>query len=263
MLALEPRVVDALWAGLQPRLPVREEVHHPLGCHRARIADREVFEAVLFRLVTGCSWDVAGRLGKGGETTLRTRYNEWNAQGAFDALVTEAIEGYDRIVGVDLSDASVDASLPQGALRRARAPAKALLTEANQGGSGRCCATGAVFLLAGPPTAPTATTRHCSSPPWPPQSTAGCFATSRPCTSTAAMPGTRYAASVTTSASTTSYGPPNAAGALPAANPGPSRWECAGPSNAPTRGYRTSANYAAAPTATPKHASDNSHWPSP
>ena len=111
MLALEPRVVDALWAGLQPRLAVRERRWHPLGCHRVRIPDREVFEAVLFRLVTGCSWDVAGRLGRGGETTLRTRYNEWNAHGVFDALVTEAIEGYDRIVGVDLSEASVDASL--------------------------------------------------------------------------------------------------------------------------------------------------------
>ena len=111
MLALVPRVVDALWAGFEPQIPQREQRWHPLGCHRRRIPDREVFEAVLFRLVTGCSWDVAGRLGKGGETTLRVRYNAWNADGAFDRLVSEAIEGYDRIVGVDLSDASVDASV--------------------------------------------------------------------------------------------------------------------------------------------------------
>ena len=111
MLAMEPRVVDALWAAVEPQLPEREQRVHPLGCHRPRIADREVFEAILFRLVTGCSWDVAGRLGKGSETTLRTRYNEWNAHGVFDRLVQEAIEGYDRIVGVDLSDVSVDASL--------------------------------------------------------------------------------------------------------------------------------------------------------
>ena len=91
MLALVPRVVDALWAAFEPQLPEREESVHPLGCHRPRIADRDVFEAVLLRLVTGCSWDVAGRLGRGGETTLRTRYNEWNAHGAFDALVAEAI----------------------------------------------------------------------------------------------------------------------------------------------------------------------------
>ena len=55
MLALEPRVVDAV----EPQLPPREPVSHPLGCHRRRIPDREVFEAILFRLVTGCSWDVA------------------------------------------------------------------------------------------------------------------------------------------------------------------------------------------------------------
>ena len=111
MLALTPRVVDALWAAFEPQIPEREPPVHPLGCHRRRIADRDVFEAVLFRLVTGCSWDVAGRLGKGSETTLRNRYNEWNAHGAFDALVAEAIDGYDRIVGLDLTEASVDGSV--------------------------------------------------------------------------------------------------------------------------------------------------------
>lgn len=110
MLALEPRVVDAVWAAVEPELPPREPVSHPLGCHRRRIPDRCVFEAILFRLVTGCSWDVAGRLGKGGETTLRTRYNAWNAHGVFDRVVTEALEGYDRIVGLDLSDVAVDGS---------------------------------------------------------------------------------------------------------------------------------------------------------
>lgn len=111
MLALAPRVVDALWGAFGPQIPEREEPVHPLGCHRPRIAGRDVFEAILFRLVTGCSWDVAGRLGRGGETTLRNRYNEWNADGAFDRLAAEALDGYDRVVGLDLSDASVDGSV--------------------------------------------------------------------------------------------------------------------------------------------------------
>lgn len=111
MLALAPRVVDALWAAFEPQIPEREEPVHPLGCHRRRIADRDVFEAILFRLVTGCSWDVAGRLGKGSETTLRNRYNDWNADGAFGRLVAEAIDGYDRVVGLDLSEVSVDGSI--------------------------------------------------------------------------------------------------------------------------------------------------------
>lgn len=83
---------------------------HPLGCHRPRRDDRECFEAILHRLVTGCSWDVAGRLGKGSETTLRRRFNEWTDAGVFDELADEAIEGYDRIVGLDLSEVAVDGS---------------------------------------------------------------------------------------------------------------------------------------------------------
>ena len=111
MLALEPAVVDAIWQSFAAYLPRREEALHPLGCHRPRISDRDCFEAILFRLVTGCSWDVAGRLGKGGETTLRRRRDEWVAAGAFEHLVEEAIKAFDKMIGLDLSEVSVDGSL--------------------------------------------------------------------------------------------------------------------------------------------------------
>jgi transposase len=111
MLALSPAVVDAVWAAFCAHLPERRDKPHPLGCHRPRISDRECFEAILFRLVTGCSWDVAGRLGKGSETTLRRRRDEWMAAGVFELLVTEALGGYDRVIGLDLSEVSVDGSL--------------------------------------------------------------------------------------------------------------------------------------------------------
>ena len=121
MVALGLRVVGALFAAFEPRFPKGRRSLRPLGCHRRRIAGRDVFEAVVFRLVTGCSWDVAGRLGRRGEATLRNRYNEWNADGAFDRLAAEAVGGHDRIVGVDLAEASVDASIhkaPCGASRK-------------------------------------------------------------------------------------------------------------------------------------------------
>jgi transposase len=111
MLALKPTVVDAIWLSFAAYLPTRGEITHPLGCHRPRISDRDCFEAILFRLVTGCSWDVAGRLGKGGETTLRRRRDEWVAVGAFQHLVEEAIAAFDKVIGLDLSDVSVDGSL--------------------------------------------------------------------------------------------------------------------------------------------------------
>ena len=111
MLALEPTVVDAIWQSFAAYLPKRGETTHPLGCHRPRISDRDCFEAILFRLVTGCSWDVAGRLGKGGETTLRRRRDEWVVAGAFQHLVEEAIEAFDKLIGLDLTEVSVDGSL--------------------------------------------------------------------------------------------------------------------------------------------------------
>ncbi len=110
MLALHPRVVEAAWAAVEPLLPNPPHDSHPLGCHRPRVPDRDCFEAILFRLVTGCSWDVAGRLGKGSETTLRRRRDEWTAAGVFDLLVAEAIAGYDRIIGLDFSEVAIDGS---------------------------------------------------------------------------------------------------------------------------------------------------------
>lgn len=111
MLALDPDVVDAVWQSFAAYLPPPGVSNHPLGCHRPRISDRDCFGAILFRLVTGCSWDVAGRLGKGSETTLRRRRDEWVACGAFDRLVEEAILAFDKVIGLDLSEVSVDGSL--------------------------------------------------------------------------------------------------------------------------------------------------------
>lgn len=109
MLALHPRVVTVMWSAVEPRLPDVVD-GHPLGCHRRRRDDRDCFEAILFRLVTGCSWDVAGRLGKGSETTLRRRRDEWLAAGVFDGLVDETLHGYDRMIGLDLSEVAIDGS---------------------------------------------------------------------------------------------------------------------------------------------------------
>ena len=112
MRALDPEVMDAMWAAAEPLLPRRDD-GHPLGCHNPRIADRVCFEGIVVRLVTGCSWVTAERLlgGAVSDTTLRGRRDEWVDAAVFDALAAEALGAYDRIVGLDLSDASVDGSI--------------------------------------------------------------------------------------------------------------------------------------------------------
>lgn len=111
MLAVDPRVMNAAWAAIEPRLPERPPDTHPLGCHRPRIDDRACFEGIVLRLVTGCSWDVAARFSRAGETTLRNRRSEWLKAGVFDGVCDEALAGYDRIIGLNLEEVALDGSL--------------------------------------------------------------------------------------------------------------------------------------------------------
>ena len=112
MRALEPEVMDAMWAAAEPLLPVRGD-DHPLGCHNPRIADRVCFRGLMIRLVTGASWvDVEAIMGfEVSDTTLRARRDEWIAAGVFDELCAEALAAFDRIVGLDLEEVALDGSL--------------------------------------------------------------------------------------------------------------------------------------------------------
>lgn len=112
MRALEPDVVDAVWAAVEPLLPAPPSDEHPLGCHRPRVRDRVCFQGILIRLVTGCAWVDVERLldGAVSDTTLRARRDEWLTASVFDALADEAVAAYDRIIGLDLSECAVDGS---------------------------------------------------------------------------------------------------------------------------------------------------------
>ena len=123
MRALDPEVAAVIWAAVEPLIPIRE-VTHPLGCHRQRASDRACFAVILVRLSTGCSWEDAERLcgNEVSDTTVRARRDEWIAAGVFDAIATEAIGGYDRVIGLNLSEVSVDGSLHKDRCAAGAAP---------------------------------------------------------------------------------------------------------------------------------------------
>jgi transposase len=112
MRALEPAVVDAVWVAVEALLPPPDR-SHPLGCHRPRVPDRVCLRGILIRLVTGASWvDIEAILDhQVSDTTLRARRDEWIDAGVFDALKTEALAAFDRIIGLDLDDVALDGSL--------------------------------------------------------------------------------------------------------------------------------------------------------
>ena len=112
MRALDPEVLDAVWAAVKPLIPVPVDTH-PLGCHRPRAKDEDCFKVIVVRLSTGCSWQDAERLCANtvSDTTVRQRRDDWLAAGVFDAIAEEAMRAFDRIVGLDLGDVAVDGSL--------------------------------------------------------------------------------------------------------------------------------------------------------
>jgi transposase len=110
--ALEQEVVDVIWSTIEPMIPQRVDAH-PLGCHRPRVSDRLCLWGLLIRLVTGSSWvDIEAILEhQVSDTTLRSRRDEWIDAGIFDELVDYARDAFDRVVGLDLSDVSIDGSM--------------------------------------------------------------------------------------------------------------------------------------------------------
>lgn len=110
--ALDPEVVEVIWATIEPILPPADN-SHPLGCHNPRVPDRVCFRGILIRLVTGSSWeDIEAILDfEVSDTTLRTRRDEWIDAGVFDDLADEALVAYDRILALDLEHVAIDGSL--------------------------------------------------------------------------------------------------------------------------------------------------------
>lgn len=112
MRALDREVIDAVWQSFEPLLPEHLD-NHPKGGHRPRIPDRTVFQVVLVRLVCGCSWVDAEALcdWKVSDTTARARFNQWITHDVFRRAFEHALDAYDRIIGLDLTETAVDGSL--------------------------------------------------------------------------------------------------------------------------------------------------------
>jgi transposase len=53
--ALPPYIIEPIWEQFEALLPERKK-DHPLGCHRSRIPEIEVFEKLVQVLVFGCAY---------------------------------------------------------------------------------------------------------------------------------------------------------------------------------------------------------------
>lgn len=116
MPAVPSSIINPLWNQFAALIPARN-VSHPWGCHRRRIDDRIIFDKLIQVLVLGASYaKIADTTCSA--TTLRARRDEWIAAGIFTRLEHLCLEFYDRIVGLDLENLSVDGCIVKAPRRR-------------------------------------------------------------------------------------------------------------------------------------------------
>jgi len=110
------RLSNELWARMEPLLPVHTARPHPLGCHRRRMLDRAVREAILFVLRTGCQWNALDATGICSCGSAYRRFREWLDADVFEAFWREGLLEYDRLKGIDWSWLSVDGAMTKAPL---------------------------------------------------------------------------------------------------------------------------------------------------
>jgi hypothetical protein len=89
---------------------------HPWGCHRRRIPDRVVFEHVIDALVHGSGYERIASEGCS-DRTIRRRVKVWARLGLTERLHAVGLAAYDLIIGMDLSDVSVDGCITKAPCR--------------------------------------------------------------------------------------------------------------------------------------------------
>ncbi len=121
------RVSDALWAVLQPLLPVHVNTHR-FGGGRPRVPDRPCADAIFYVLRTGCQWRYLPKDFPPKSTTWRY-FDQWRRDGTVDAIhdllrrkVRAAEKPYHPRTTASVDSQSVDAT--SGGERRGRDNAK-------------------------------------------------------------------------------------------------------------------------------------------
>lgn len=124
--AIPSSLLEPVWVQFEALLPDVPEFDptHPLGCRRRRIPNRVVFTHVIDALVHGSGYERIATQACS-DRTLRRRLARWAAAGLGEQVHALALDAYDRMIGLNLTDVSVDGAItkaPCGGQRAGRSP---------------------------------------------------------------------------------------------------------------------------------------------
>src|SRR5215212_7634267 len=104
------RIADALWAVLQPLLPVHVN-RHRFGGGRPRVADRQCADAIFYVLRTGGQWGALDATDLCRRSTAHDRFQEWGAAGVIVKLWRAGVEQFEELKGIDWEWLSMDGAM--------------------------------------------------------------------------------------------------------------------------------------------------------
>jgi hypothetical protein len=111
-------LLEPIWVQFQVLLPERPEFDpgHPLGCHRRAVPDRDVFDAVVRKLVFGAGYERVAEPGCS-DWVIRDRVKVWTSWGLAEELHRLALAAYEQMIGLDLTDLSADGCITKAPAR--------------------------------------------------------------------------------------------------------------------------------------------------
>ena len=109
------RISDALWAVLEPLIPVHLNTHR-FGGGRPRVPDRRCADAIVYVLRTGCQWEALNQTELCAKSTAHDRFQEWVQAGVFERLWFAGVEQFDELQGIDWNWLSMDGAMTKAPL---------------------------------------------------------------------------------------------------------------------------------------------------
>ena len=109
-------VSDEFWKRVAPLIPSRERESGKVfrrkpGGGRKPMANRRVFEGIVFVLRTGCQWKSLPRERFGSASSIHKYFRQWLKTGFFLALWRAGLAEYDEMEGIAWKWQSVDGAM--------------------------------------------------------------------------------------------------------------------------------------------------------
>ena len=108
-------ISEALWAVLQPILPVHVNTHR-FGGGRPRKPDRVCADAIFYVLRTGCQWKALDQTELCPGSTAHDRFQEWVQADVFLKLWQAGVAQFDELQGIDWDWLSMDGAMTKAPL---------------------------------------------------------------------------------------------------------------------------------------------------